>query len=128
MRVGATGCIVIKHDKRPQPGSTPAEVVLDVDVSLRHADITLSADDCTSLCALSSAYLTRVKQPVAVVTEETPAVGHAPTKPLFREDFWYFEGFPAAGENNSSELNFDTLSGLLGKVSPSNDVCARHEE
>eukprot|EP00903_Cladosiphon_okamuranus_P020010 g18380.t1 len=33
-----------------------------------------------------------------------------PIKPLFHEDFWYLEG---SSNNNSGDLNFDTLSSLL---------------
>lgn len=114
MRIGGTGCVVIKHGRKPQLESTPADVVLDVDVSLRHAEITLGTDECTGLCALSSAYLTRVGQPaVGVAKGASTAVATKPIKPLFREDFWYFEG---DSNSTSSELNFDTLSGLLEQV------------
>ncbi|CBN78544.1 ATG2 Autophagy-related protein homolog [Ectocarpus siliculosus] len=90
VRIGGTGCVLIKQGRKPQLGSAPADVVLDVDVSLRHADITLGMDECTEVL--------------------DTAVATKPVKPLFREDFWYFEG---DNDNGSGELNFDTLSGLL---------------
>lgn len=114
--MGGKGCVVIKHERRIG-SSTPADVVLDVDVSLRHADVTLCAQDCAGMCTLSSAYIAKVEQPVAEVAEDVPVVTVSPVKPLFREDFWYFDGLPPSGENISGELNFDTLSGLLEQVS-----------
>ncbi|CAM9146425.1 unnamed protein product [Ectocarpus fasciculatus] len=112
IKIGGTGCVLIKQGRKPQLGSAPADVVLDVDVSLRHADITLGLDECTGLYALSSAYLARTEQPAEDVATEVldTAVATKPAKPLFREDFWYFEG---DNDNGSGELNFDTLSGLL---------------
>ncbi|CAM9374638.1 unnamed protein product [Scytosiphon promiscuus] len=112
MRVGGSGCVVIKQGRDPQARAVPADAVLDVDVSLRHAEVSLGADECTGLLALSSAYAARVEQPVEVVAEEdsAPVVATKPVKPLFREDFWYFD---ADNNSSSSELNFDTLSGLL---------------
>lgn len=116
VRIGGTGCVLIKQGRKPQQGSAPADVVLDVDASLRHADITLGMDECTGLYALSSAYLARIEQPAEDVATEVvdTAVATKPVKPLFREDFWYFEG---DNDNGSGELNFDTLSGLLEQVS-----------
>lgn len=114
--MGGTGCVVIKHDRRPPSGSMPADAVLDIDVSLRHAGITLGAEDCAGLCALSSAYLTRVEQPMADDAEDVSVISDSPARDMFREDFWYFDGLPSASEAHSSELNFDTLSGLLEQV------------
>lgn len=115
VRIGGTGCVLIKQGRKPQLGSAPTDVVLDVDVSLRHADITLGMDECIGLYSLSSAYVARIEQPAEdVVTEVLDiAVATKPVKPLFREDFWYFEG---DNDNGSGELNFDTLSDLLGQV------------
>lgn len=120
MRVGGTGCVVIKQGRDPQARAVPADAVLDVDVSLRHADVTLGMDECVGLFALSSAYVARVEQPVEDIAVEvsTPAVAAKPVKPLFREDFWYFDG---DNNNSSSELNFDTLSGLLEQVNLASD-------
>lgn len=116
MKMGGTGCIGIKHDRRPPLGSMPADAVLDIDVSLRHAGVTLGVDDCAGLCTLLSAYLTRVEGPVADVAEDLSVISDSPARDLFREDFWYFDGLPSAGETHSGELNFDTLSGLLEQV------------
>lgn len=113
MRIGGTGCVVIKYGRNQPSDPMPADV-LDVDVSLRHAEITLGKDECAGLCALSSAYLTLAEQPaVGVVKDAAAAVATKPVKPLFREDFWYFEG---DGNSTSGDLNFDTLSGLLEQV------------
>lgn len=112
LKIGGTGCVVIKHCREQQLGS-PGDVVLDVDVSLRHADVTLGTDECTGLCALLTAYLTRVEEPAVDVAIDVSTLGTKPIKPMFHEDFWYFEG---NSSNNSSDLNFDTLSGLLEQV------------
>lgn len=114
--MSSAGCVVIKHGSKRQLGPTPADVVVDVDVSLRRADITLRADECAGLCALLSAYVVRLDQPVVYAPEALPTVADNPIKPLFREDFWYFDGLRAVGENSSCELNFDILSGLLEQV------------
>lgn len=111
LRIGGTGCVMIKHARKPPLGS-PGDVVLDIDVSLRHADVTLGTEECTGLCALVAAYVTRVEEPTVNVATDVP-VGTKPIKPLFREDFWYFEG---NSNSTSSDLNFDTLSGLLEQV------------
>lgn len=114
MKIGGTGCVVIKHGRKPQLDPTSADVVLDVDVSLRHAEITLGTDECAGLYALSSAYLTLVEQPaVGIAKDVSTAVATKPVQSLFRENFWYFEG---DGNSTSGELNFDTLSGLLEQV------------
>lgn len=114
MRIGGTGCVVIKHGRKPKLDPTPADVALDIDVSLRQAQITLGTDECAGLCALSSAYITLAEQPaVGVADDVSTAVATKPAKPLFREDFWYFE---SDGKSTSGELNFDTLSGLLEQV------------
>lgn len=114
MRIGGTGCVVIKYGRKPLLDPMPTDVVLDVDISLRHAGITLGKDECAGLCALSSAYLTFAEQPaVGAVKDASAPVATKPVKPLFHEDFWYFEG---DGNSSSGELNFDTLSGLLEQV------------
>lgn len=112
LRIGGTGSIVIKHCRKPQLGSL-GDVVLDVDVSLRHADVTLGIDECAGLGALLAAYLTRAEEPTVDIATDVSTVGTKPIKPLFREDFWYFEG---NSNNSSSDLNFDTLSSLLEQV------------
>lgn len=112
LRAGGTGSVAIKHCRKPQLGS-PGDVVLDVDVSLRHADVTLATNDCTRLCTLLAAYLTLAEEPTVDIATDVVAVGTKPIKPLFREDFWYFEG---NSNNTSSDLNFDTLSSLLEQV------------
>lgn len=111
LRIGGTGSVVIKHCRKPQLGS-PGDVVLDVDVSLRHADVTMGTDECTGLCAMVAAYLTRAEEPTVDVAIDVATVRTKPIKPLFREDFWYFEG----SSKTSSDLNFDTLSSLLEQV------------
>lgn len=114
LRIDGTGCITIKHSRKPQLGPTTGDVVLDVDVSLRHAGVALGTDTCTDLCALVSGYLTHAEQPAVNLAKDVSPVGTRPNKPLFREDFWYFEG---DGNGSSSELNFETLSRLLEQVS-----------
>lgn len=118
MRIGGPTCILIKQDRRPSLGLTAADTVLDIDVSLRHAEVTLGAKDCANLCLLSSAYLTREENVKTAVAEEVYEIKDSHTKPLFREDFWYFDGLQAPDEANSRELNFDTLSHLLEQVKP----------
>lgn len=112
LKIGGTGSVVIKHCRKPQLGS-PGDVVLDVDVSLRHADVTLGTDECTGLCALLAAYFTHVEESAVDIATDESAAETKPIKPLFREDFWYFEG---SSNNTSRDLNFDTLSGLLEQV------------
>ncbi len=113
LRIDGTGCVAIKHSRTPQLGSTPGDVELDVDVSLRHAGVTLGTNECTDLCALVSGYLTHAEEPAVNLAKDVSPVVTRPNKPLFREDFWYFEG---DGNGSSSELNFDTLSRLLEQV------------
>ena len=114
LRIDGTGCVAIKHSRKPQLGPTSGDVALDVDISLRHAGVTLGTDECTDLCALVSEYRTRAEQPAVSLAKDVSPVSTKPVKPLFREDFWYFEG---DGNISSSELNFDTLSRLLEQVS-----------
>ena len=123
--MNGTSSIVIKHDRRPQPGSAPPKGVVDIDVSLRHADIYLGAEDCAGLRTLSSAYLIRADQPVvdsASAQEGSPVADinaiNTTIQPLFREDFWYLDGLTPLdySSSSSSELNFDTLSMLLEQV------------
>lgn len=116
VRVSGTGSVVIKHGRRPKLGSSPGDGVLDVDVSLRHADMALGADECAGLCVLASAYLKNSGQPAAAGPEDMPTVAAKPAKALFREDFWYVNASSAAGKNGSGELDFDTLSDLLEQV------------
>lgn len=116
VHVGGTGSVFIKHGRRPKLGSTPGDGVLDIDVSLRHADIALGADECAGLCALTSAYHTNVGQPAAIDPLNVPTVAARPVKALFREDFWYVNASPAACKNGAGELDFDTLSDLLEQV------------
>lgn len=117
VKMGGSGCILIKQDRRPRSGPTTKEPVLDIDVSLRHVDITFGVAECIGLCALLDAYLPRKEQLLVDVVENNSTVVDTLVKPLFREDFWYFDGLPAAGDSVSGELNFDTLSDLLEKVS-----------
>lgn len=117
LRISGTGSVVIKHGRRPQLGSTPGDGVLDIDVSLRHADVALGADECAGLCALTSAYLRNVGQAVATDPLHAPTVAaRPPVKALFREDFWYVNASSAADKNGAGELDFNTLSDLLEQV------------
>lgn len=113
LRIDGTGYVAIKHSRKPQLAPTPGDVELDVDVSLRHAGVTLGANECTDLWALVSGYLTHAEQPAVNLDKDISPVATRPTKPLFREDFWYVED---DGNGSSSELNFDTLSRLLEQV------------
>lgn len=112
LRIGGTGSVVLKHCRKPQLGS-PGDVVLDVDVSLRHADVLLGTDECTDLCKLLAAYLARAEKPTVDLGIDVSIIETTPIKPLFHEDFWYFEG---SSNNSSGDLNFDTLSSLLEQV------------
>lgn len=112
LRIDGTGSVVIKLCRKPQLGS-PGDVVLDVDVSLRQADVTLGTDECTGLCTLMTAYLIRAEEPTVDINTDVSSVVTKPIKPLFREDFWYFEG---SSNNTSGDLNFGTLSSLLEQV------------
>lgn len=90
-------------------------VELDVDVSFRHINVTIGAEDCKGLLQLSKLYL-----PQENVGGASPVEVHGDSmdehvKPLFREKFWYFSGLQA-NEAYAEELNFDTLSNLLEQV------------
>lgn len=118
MKMGGTGCIVIKHDTRPLLGPALAVPVLDVDISLRQAEFAISADVCVGLHALSSTYLNSLERPAINALEDVPpVVADIPIQSLFCEEFWYLDDLPSAGESCSKELNFDTLSSLLEQVS-----------
>lgn len=116
MRTSGTTCVLIKHDRRPPLGLSPTDAVLDVDVTVRHIDVTLGVGDCNGLCKLLSAYLPELEEPATALAEDTFDVKDSPVKPLFREDFWYFDGLHGSGDSHSRDLNFDSLSILLEQV------------
>lgn len=92
---------------------------MDVDVSLRHIDVTMSIADCTGLCKLSSVYSTHLEESTPAAADHVPDTKGTLVKPLFREDFWYFDSPQVSGDADSRELNFDSLSSLLEQVSRS---------
>lgn len=114
LRISGTTCILIKHDHRPASGLARADAVLDIDVSLRHIDVTMGVTECAGFCKLSSAYLPHVEESSPLVIDNVPDVKTSPIKPLFREDFWYLDS-----DTHSRELSFDSLSNLLEQVSAS---------
>lgn len=123
MRISGPTCILIKHDRRPTLGLAPPDAVLDIDVSLRHIDVTMGVAECAGLCKLSSAYLTHVEESTARVAGGVPEVKASPIKPLFRENFWYLDGPHVPGDTHSRELSFDSLSNLLEQVKCSTNDC-----
>lgn len=117
--MNGTSSIVIKQGRRPQLNSTPRDDMLDIDVSLRHAELSLATEDCACLRMLSSSYLPRSEGLATVKNKEETLVSDNNIPLLFREDFWYFDGLTPPGDDSSytsSELNFDTLSRLLDQV------------
>lgn len=118
MRVGGTTSIGIRDYRRPTSRSTHANVGLDIDVSLRHAEVSLRVEDCAGLYQLSKVYLPRHEEVTDPTLQSSLDPEEEHFKPLFREDFWYFNGLHVDGDSQSGELNFDTLSNLLEQVRP----------
>lgn len=109
-----TSIAMKKKEKRSTSRLAPI-VELDVDVSFRHINVSLGAEDCEGLLQLSKLYLPPENADVASPVETHEGSMGERVKPLFREEFWYFSGLQA-NEAHSEELNFDTLSSLLEQV------------